>query len=320
MLILASRKTKTMRKQFVLIPFVAVAISLVLCSYHSGPALSHGWDCTGAETGLQNPAGCSSGGGCHASAATAAITIDIELDSAGIPVTKFVAGKSYTVKITGTNTGSTSLPGFGYQISCISGATAQVTPTNAGTWGTPPATSQFAAPQSGNFVLNIIEQSNTTAPTTGTGTTGTTYQKIIPWTAPATGMDTVSFWVALNAVNGDTRADAGDLWNVNHAMYIVEDTAVVHPNGIATVSVNNGFTVYPNPVNEVLNLQFDNAQSDNYTISVYNVNGQMVASEKVNLNTASAATSINTSAWEPGVYIVSLQAGSTQQLVKVVKQ
>ena len=309
-----------MRKQVTFISFIAIAISLVLCSYREGPATYSGWDCTGAETGLSNRAGCSTGGGCHASAATPAITVALELDSAGIPVTKYVAGKSYTVKITGTNTGTTNQPGFGYQICCIRGAVAQVTPASAGTWGTPPSTSQLATPQANNFVLNIIEHESVIPPTTGTGSTGTTYVRVVPWTAPATGIDTVSFWTALNAVNDNGRADAGDLWNTNHLVVTAEDSLAVIPNGIASVTEGNLIKVYPNPVNDVLNLQFDNAQNGSYDVLVYNVSGQVVASEKVDFNANSNSTSLNTSGWAPGIYFVNLQADKIQQVIKVVRQ
>ena len=78
--------------------------------------------------------------------------------------------------------------------------------------------------------------------------------------------------------------------------------------------------MYPNPVNDVLNLQFDNAQNGSYDVLVYNVSGQVVASEKVDFNANSNSTSLNTSGWAPGIYFVNLQADKIQQVIKVVRQ
>ena len=309
-----------MKKQVAGVTFIALVISLILSSYREGPALSHGWDCTGAETGLQNPSGCSSGSGCHASSATAGITVALELDSAGVPVTKYVGGKTYSVKITGTNTTSTSLPGFGFQISSIKDSTAQVTPTNEGTWGTPTGGLQYAAPQSGNFVLNIIEQSNTLTATTGGGAQGSTYVRSISWTAPVASTGTISFWAALNAVNDNNNADEGDKWNVNHLVVDEEDSAVVVPNGVTTLTENNNVRLYPNPVGNELNLQWANAQAGIYTVSVYNVSGQLVATQKTELNATANNLSLNSANWAAGIYILNLEAGNTRQVFKVVKQ
>jgi len=309
-----------MKKQITGLSFIVIAIALVLCSYREGPALSHGWDCTGAETGLQNPSGCNSGGGCHASAVTAGITVALELDSAGTSVTHYVGGKTYSVKITGTNTTTTSLPGFGFQIGCIKDSTAQVTPVNAGTWGTPTGGLQNAPPQSGNFVVNIIEQSNTLTHTTGTGGQGSTYVRSVSWTAPVAGTGVVSFWAALNAVNENGNADQGDKWNVNHLVILEEDSLVIQPNGISTLDENNSIKVYPDPVTDMLNLQWDNTGDAGYTISVYDINGRMVTTEKAETIAGVNNKGINTSTWAPGIYLVNLQSDKGGQVVKVVKQ
>lgn len=205
--------------------------TLIICSY-AGGAASHNIEGTGAETGLGNSAGC--GQGCHTSATTT--TISIELDSAGIATTRYVGGMTYTVKLTGKNTSTTSLPKFGFQIGSIVGSAASTTPTNAGTWNAPfPTNTKYMAPVAGKFVVGIVEQTAALAATTGTGGNGTTYVKTFNWTAPAAGTGTISFWAALNAVNGNNN-DTGDKYNTGHVS--ITELVPSSPLNVTTSTVN----------------------------------------------------------------------------------
>src|ERR1019366_7481626 len=186
--------------------------SLVISGYHSG-AGNNGYDCTGAETGLGNSAGCSGGNGCHSPSATTAITVALELDSAGVATTHYKGGVTYTIKLTGTNTSTTSLPKFGFEVGSVKGSTSVVTPVNAGTFATPyPANTHYAAPNQ-YMVVGVVEQSATLAATTGTGGSGTKYVESFTWTAPVAGTGTISFWGVINAVNGNGSSDSGEHWN-----------------------------------------------------------------------------------------------------------
>jgi hypothetical protein len=300
------------------ISFLILAISIVLSSYVEGPAIRSGWDCSGAESGLSNPTGCNASGGCHSSSATAGITVVLELDSAGIPVNGYRGGKTYTVRLSGTNTTSSSLPAFGFQVAAILGSTEQVTPTTAGTWGTAPVQTHIAAPRTNDYVLSIFEQSSAISATTGGGAHGSTYVDSISWTAPAAGTGTVSFWAALNAVNRDGNADQGDLWNVTH-LVVAEDTVAQQVNGIAVLPAGD-INVYPNPVNDLLNIQWNNSNSGTYTLSIYNINGQLITTEKNSLMGGLNTQSISTSAWLPGIYFVQVQSGDAARVFRIVKQ
>ena len=208
-----------MKKKFLLVIFLSAIGYITLTSYHSGAAANGGFDCTGAETGLGNPTGCM-GSSCHASSATSSIGVTVELDSAGIAVTSYVPGMVYSVKISGINNGTSSLPMFGFQIGCIQGSSATAAAVNAGTWATTglPTNTQYSAALPGSYDVNLIEQSNRISATTGTGGNGTTYVDSFSWTAPIAGTGTISFWGVLNAVNNNNTNDAGDLWNTNHVV------------------------------------------------------------------------------------------------------
>lgn len=294
---------------------IIVGLSFILSSYHQGAAAHGGYDCSGGESGLSNPTGCSTGGGCHANSVNTGITVAIELDSAGIPVTNYKAGLNYTIKLTGTNTTANNLPTYGFQLSATVGTTELVTPTNAGTFGTAPASTQVSAAQASYYVLNIFEQSTQLAPTSGTGGNGTVYSTSIAWTAPAAGTGSISLWAALNAVNNDSRADAGDLWNVAHVV-IGEDTVAATHVGINEIATANNVTVYANPVTDVLKMQWNNAQGGDIAVAVYSVTGQLVTTQTSPTNNIA----INTAAWATGVYFVSLEQGNAKQTLRILKQ
>ena len=102
-----------MKKTFLLLPIIGAFAYITLSSNHNG----YGSNRTGSHGGT---VGC--GSGCHASTATAGVTMGIELDSAGVPVTHYKAGMSYVLKMTGTNTTTNTLPKFGAQLTVVSGS------------------------------------------------------------------------------------------------------------------------------------------------------------------------------------------------------
>ncbi|HTB08007.1 MAG TPA: T9SS type A sorting domain-containing protein [Bacteroidia bacterium] len=262
-----------MKKKSLLILFTAIACSILISGYHTGPA-ANGYDCTGAETGLGNFKGCGGTGGCHSTTATTGITLTVVLDSAGKPTTHYTGGKAYTIVITGTNTTTNSLPKFGFQIGCIKGSVAATTPTNEGTFGSPyPTNTHFSGPSSGNYVLNIVEHSTQLSPSSGTGGNGTVYQETINWTAPAKGTGAVSLWAVLNAVNNNGSADKNDLWNATNVT-INEWTITTGVDEVAENTLN--LSVYPNPAKYSTTLNYNLTGDAPVQVGMYNMAGQKI--------------------------------------------
>ncbi len=217
-----------MKKTFILLPLVGLFLFITLSSYHLGPGLTLNTDYTGAS-GTQN---CGSGP-CHAIVASTSTTIKIELFDMGgaLVTTGYVGGTSYKLRVTGTNTGSTLLPNFGFQLSVVKNGTttnegtlSAITGTHKGTYETPG--------------IVIVEHSSSLAATTlvGGGGAGTMYVQDIPWTAPAALTGTVKAFAILNAVNNNGIQDMGDLWN-NTSLIIPEATSTGAITGTMTVCV-----------------------------------------------------------------------------------
>ncbi len=306
-----------MRKKGIYVSFLVAAISLILSSHSHGPGLQ-GYDCTGSEL-TNNQIGCFYQSPCHGSAPTATINVSLELDSSGTPVTSYVAGKTYTIKLTGVNTSNSTLGHFGFQITCIKGTTAQGTPPGAGAWSSAAPANTHIAPPTSYTVLNIFEHSSPLPPTSGSGGHGTIYSESLSWTAPTSGTGAISFWGILNAVNGNGNADAGDLWNTVN-IGIPEQIPGTTTTGINSVSQNDVVKIYPNPVTDNLNLQWENEQTGIYTISAYTLQGQNITEQNVDISAGTTIQKINTSNWAQGIYLVTVQKDETRKVFRVVKQ
>ncbi len=193
-----------MKKNFLLSPVLLVLMYVILSSYANG-AGTRGYNRTGAT----GSTGCYS---CHGSSATSGINVTIELDSAGVPVTRYIAGHNYTIKLKGVNNTTSNLPKFGFQLASVSLTGAgTAAAANAGTYGTMPSGCRNTTIGS----IHVIEQTTRDAPSigTGAGSGATTYTENIPWTAPISGSGSIKLFGLINAVNSDGGASGSDKWN-----------------------------------------------------------------------------------------------------------
>jgi thiol-disulfide isomerase/thioredoxin len=129
-------------------------------------------------------------------------------------------------------------------------------------------------------------------------------------------------------VNGSatcTTMDGGSefsmLWDYDGSYWI--ETAEVAANVVQTVSIENletqvSFNVFPNPVNDVANVQFAVSNASEVTLNVMNMLGQTVyASDLGTVLGGEHRTEIDFSALEGGMYLVNLTANGETQTLKV---
>ena len=214
-----------MKKNILIFTLLGGLSYVLFASNGAGPGTVSRKDLTGASgngTGA-NP-GCVNGG-CHTSLASS-IAVFVELDSLGHAVTQYHPGMAYTIKISGTNNSTNTLPYFGFQLSCVVANSKNAGGTNtagfsacvqAGTWGTMPASVHTAS----GFSETVVEQSAAIIATSGSGGTGTTYVESIPWTAPVAGTGSVVIYGVLNAVNHN-GSESGDYCNIANTLLISE--------------------------------------------------------------------------------------------------
>jgi len=77
---------------------------------------------------------------------------------------------------------------------------------------------------------------------------------------------------------------------------------------------------YPNPANDVLNVNITLNNNEAVVITMYNALGQAVITESRNLNSGANNVQLNTTNLEAGVYFLSVNAGSATATSKVVVQ
>ena len=127
---------------------------------------------------------------------------------------------------------------------------------------------------------------------------------VAPGTPYASKTDPVIPPQALGAINFYSYADTNEMY-IDDVNYISEFLGVEDLNA-------KGFSAYPNPVNNVLNLR---ANETITSVAIYNVLGQQVYSTQVNaLN-----TTVDMSSFDNGVYFVKAVIGNTEGTVKVLK-
>ncbi|MBE0638599.1 MAG: T9SS type A sorting domain-containing protein, partial [Bacteroidales bacterium] len=105
----------------------------------------------------------------------------------------------------------------------------------------------------------------------------------------------------------------------NTENYFVTDgiSAIEMLTGLNEQTTVINFEIYPNPVSENLNIRFNNKDSENITIEIMNLPGEMVCSP---VSTSNAQASINLSHLAEGCYLVRVGNGISQTTSKVIVQ
>lgn len=285
-----------MRKKSLLITATTAIIYLTISSYSGGPAHNMEGNKTGSPGSSSTCSGCHSGGG-----GTTTGAIEVRLKSAGAsstPVTSYVAGETYIITITGGNP-TAGLDDFGFQFTALKSSDNTTTGTysnfGAMTHGFPTATP------------TIVEHNQAIPKTAGV------YEVSFDWTAPATAVGGINMYAIINAVDKDGSV-SGDRPSSTISLALVDKTSVAKITSEVVVKA------YPNPVLNTLTIDLDKADAGIYTVQAYNMKGATVAAMEMNIGPGSYTGSVNTSAWAPGMYFISIQKDGYKHVVPVVKQ
>jgi hypothetical protein len=91
----------------------------------------------------------------------------------------------------------------------------------------------------------------------------------------------------------------------------IDDCTDISENGI-----ENGFRVYPNPANNILNLSFEGVDGEKVRLFVYNQLGQVVIEKEFTGQSGMQSEQINISGLQNGLYIIKIISGNNDQLTK----
>lgn len=259
----------------------AISLSIVLMSGIAN--LSHS---PGKKTGSPGDgANCTA---CHAgSTQTATNWITSNIPSSG-----YTPGNTYTITLTGTHSGVAK---FGFEITAEDAAK-----TKMGTY----TITNSNETQLTNAMHAVTHTANGVSPTNDSKSWS------FDWIAPAAGSGDITFYASLNAANGN-GATSGDVIYDTHTTFTEDVTANINSS-----SISNSFTIYPNPVNNILNVKFSSPEK--YEIQISDVNGKLII--KKNMLPTASLSQLSVSELPQGVYFIKMISSLKTFSKKFIKQ
>ncbi len=87
----------------------------------------------------------------------------------------------------------------------------------------------------------------------------------------------------------------------------------------ASGSINNKVSLFPNPVGSTANLLFQNNKSAFVNLTIIDMMGKVVKSERINLNEGLQTVNIDVNNLNAGLYFIRLENGGKSEILKMVK-
>lgn len=253
-------------------------IAFLLMNNANGPASVQGQDRTGSplSSGSCNTAGCHDSGVFDP-------TVSVELlTNTGVSISGYEPGESYNVRVT-INASSGTPAAYGFQAVAL-----DANNDNGGTWDFPNGGQQLVV------FANGLEYMEHAAPITSNVITTAL------WDAPAAGGGDVTFYVGAVATNGNTES-SGD--GVGIASITLTEGFMTATNDLEEAL---GFSVFPNPTEEMVNLKINSLTSGLVNLRISDVAGKIIRNEQLDLNQGENVKQIDLSNLNNGLYLIYL--------------
>ena len=236
-------------------------------------------------------------GGCHSGTSNTG-SGSIEITSSDMTGWEYELGVTYNISVKVKETGK-SIFGLGVEALNTSNA-------NAGTLNVTEATRTQLLSAGGR--TNLTHTSNG-----GLSADSSTFN--FTWTAPSTNIGNVTFYVAGLAGNNN-NSDNGDQSYTTTKICTVKSTGV----GINKNETNNTFSIFPNPVNDKINIQLNNNTINNASIVVLDLSGKVVntLATNISLNENADLAFDKPSNLNTGVYFLQISNGTYTKTTKMV--
>lgn len=266
--------------------FLLMAAGFFALSNSGGAGTVQGQDRTGSPVGAGSCQTCHNGGAFNASASISVLSGDEA-------VTEYIPGEQYTVRVSSTFQGEPSL--FGFQAVALDGNN-----DSAGAW----------VDGDGYKIVGVGGRSYTEqSPVSG----GPTFD--ITWTAPTSGVGTVSFYAATCVADGN-GGSGGDNGSIASAVSLAQAEG---SNIFNNTTGKMELTIMPNPVSEVLSYKVIGRDNGIYEMRLTDAFGKTVYTEKVNLNTGENILNASVSELPEGTYILHLSGKNFFAAERMVK-
>jgi hypothetical protein len=281
----------------ILYTFFLAATALSLISNSSGKAASDGEGMTGAPGDRFQANGnavtcqfCHNGGAFNPTA-----KIEFFNEAGTTAVTRYEAGKNYTIRLTITPTGTPA--GYGFQMIDMRKS------NNTNIKGFLPTASQNAGIQ----VTPLTSGSQANRSYAEHSRILTTNAINIKWKAPAAGTGAIVFYAVANAVNG-ASGSSGDNGTGSINAEFTEQTSPVNE-----LALSVEMAVSPNPTTEGVVLSLSSKISKKIEVRVTDISGKTVLSEKRSIQMGENTIKLDVSNFAKGVYM--LQVIENQNLI-----
>lgn len=269
--------------------FFALAMgSYLFYSSSAGPASVQVQDRTGSPIA----AGFCGNNGCHASGAFGA-GLTISVTDGTNTVTSYQPEVTYTVRVNVTDDGNAST--YGYQAVALDAGN-----NNAGSMGFPNAGQQLVTLASG---IEYMEHS--------TPSNSGSFE--FSWTAPAAGTGDVTLYSGGIAADGG-GSSAGDGSALGNVM-LTEMVSDIFQVEQLPVSLD----IYPNPVQDQLNLSIQSDISGSFDLNIYDLKGQLLQQEVISLSATTQQQNIQVNDLPKGNYLLQLTDGVKMATKKMIK-
>lgn len=268
----------------------------IITSYSTGAANTGGLNCTGSYVSPDNCAG----SGCH-SANTGDVNINLFLIGAlGDTVKNFryVPGAHYNIVLGGSVFGGT-FPKYSFQFS------GQSEHLNGGTF-----TMSTGLHQTVVGSAKIVEPTNPFM----TGTNNS-FQSTILYQAPGGGTQNPGKWTlfATVLVANDDNSPSNDKANN------IQVTYSPIPVSVGSIDEKVSVTLFPNPVRDRLTLKLEDADAGEYTMGIFNTQGQILKKQQFTVSSSVFSTSVSAAEWPAGTYTLELMKDGKRRITRFVK-
>lgn len=278
-----------MKKNVLLIAFGLGFLAFLFYASSSGAAASQEADRTGSPVASGTCANCHSGGNFNTE--VSAQVLDGET-----AVTAYEPGKQYTftVSISASNNPSA----YGFQSVALTADN-----SNAGSFGTAPDGTQVETLNDRQYFEHSTRSDSSSWS--------------IEWTAPAVGTGDVKFYAAGNAVNraNGSGGDSPDILDMPLTL-----TENVVSNTAAIEQLDLRMRVFPNPVEDVLNLQVEGSENGRFQLRLLNTAGQLIQTDQIEVVNGYANQQLQVHDLPGGHYFLHLTNGRQLKTMGIVKK
>ena len=241
-----------MKFKFLYTLFALAGLCFLFISNSNGPGEVQGLDRTGSPL---SPGPCQA---CH-SAGAFSPGIEVNVLEGDNPVSSYVPGESYTLRVKANHTGSPA--GYGFQAVALQADD----DSQAGNFSNPSTDVQITTLNGRQYPEHNKRSNNDTFE--------------VDWEAPVEGTGDVNFYSSIVVANG-SGGNAGD-GSVFLNTPLTLSEAVVSTN--KDNSLLESLRIFPNPVQDELNLLINSREQAQYQFFVTNLAGQVVFSRQISL-------------------------------------